>query len=474
MPVRALYLPGFSHRLSGSRTKSAANALGGSAEHLGGLAALCESFIPAGLLTGESKTRSRCYPLSVVFWAFLSQVLTRNSSCREAVRRVQAWCAAAGRTIPDSGTAGYCMARARLPLGRLVGVFEKLGEWFAARASRDHLWCARNVQVIDGTGVSMPDTAANRKRWSYAPNQKTGCGFPSAHLVGLFCLGSGRLIRFALDSFKRHELPMARTMVAWIESGTVILADRGFCGWGFLALLQRKGVDVVVRVDGMRKLVRRAAQMQWVKPARLKTWDKALWNELPDLLNIRLVRFRVVVPGFRTETIILATTLLDSASYSDHALAELYLRRWRVELFMRDIKVTLGLDVLRGQSPDIVVREIWIQAIGYNLVRALMFEVALRRGLALDRLSFKGTVDTLRNWAPLFLAVSTRKRKSHRAALLDLLADDRLPLRPNRFEPRVRKRRPKQYPFLTRSRRRLRRQIAPGGTSPILTTFQLI
>jgi hypothetical protein len=366
------------------------------------------------------------------------------------------------------------MARARLPLSRLTQVFERLGEWFEARASRDHLWCGRVVKVIDGTGVSMPDTEANRKRWRYAPNQKQGCGFPTTHLVGLFCLGTGRLVRFALDSFKRHELPMARTLIAWIQAGEVILADRGFCGWGFLALLQRKGVDAVVRVDGMRKLPRRGARMPWLKPSLPLTWGKCLWQELPAALDIRLVRFRVVVPGFRTDTVILATTLLDPTLYSDEALAELYLRRWRVELFMRDIKVTMGLDVLRCQKPELIEREIWMQAIGYNLVRALMFEAALIHGLPLDRLSFKGTVDTLRNWAPLFVAVAARKRKSHRAALLELLADDRLPHRPNRFEPRVRKRRPKQYPLMTLPRQRLRRQIAPGGPSRVLTTFQLI
>jgi hypothetical protein len=306
------------------------------------------------------------------------------------------------------------------------------------------------------------------------PRIKKGCGFPTAHFVGLFCLGTGRLVRFALDSFKRHELPMARTPIAWIQSGEVVLADRGFCGWGFLALLRRKGVDAVVRVDGMRKLPRSGSRMQWLKPSLPLTWGKGLWDELPDSLDIRLVRFRVVVHGYRTETIILATTLLDTALYSDDALAELYLRRWRVELFMRDIKVTMGLDILRCQSPELIEREIWMQAIGYNLVRAFMLEVSMIRGLALVRLSFKGTIDTLRNWAPLFVAVCARKRKSHRAALLDLLADDKLPYRPNRFEPRVRKRRPKQYPLLTQPRLRLRRQIAHGGASRILTTFRLI
>jgi hypothetical protein len=114
-----------------------------------------------------------------------------------------------------------------------------------------------------------------------------------------------------------------------------------------------------------------------------------------------------------------------------------------------------------------------MQAIAHNLVRAIMFEACLSRGLSLDRLNFKGTVDTLRNWAPLFLAACPRKHRSHVAALLDLLADDRLPHRPNRFEPRTRKRRPKQYPLLTEPRRRLRRQIAPGGPFRILTTYRL-
>jgi hypothetical protein len=472
--MKTLYLPGFSHHLSGSRSKSAAATLDGAANHLGGLAALGERFIPASTLRGRPESRDRCFPLPVLFWAFLSQVLTRHSSCREAVRRVQAWAAAAGRTIPGAGTAGYCMARARLPLPLLAGVFAKLNEWIVARTGRDHLWCGRAVKVIDGTGVSMPDTALNRKRWFYAPNQKKGCGFPSAHLVGLYCLGTGRLVHKALASFKRHELPMARELIGWIEVGDVLLGDRAFCGYGFFALLQRKGVDAVVRVDAMRKIPRKGSTMTWRKPALAETWDKALWDELPASMEIRLVRFRVEVPGFRTETIILATTLLDSALYSDEALAELYLRRWRVELFMRDIKITMGLDVLRCLSPALIEREIWMQAIAYNLVRALMLEASLLRGLDLDRFSFKGTVDTLRQWAPLFVGLGPRKCKAHRIALLDLLADDRVPLRPNRSEPRVRKRRPKSYRLMTKPRARLRRQIARGRPANLSTTFSLI
>jgi hypothetical protein len=166
---------------------------------------------------------------------------------------------------------------------------------------------------------------------------------------------------------------------------------------------------------------------------------------------VRIVRFQVAVPGFRTQQVVLVTTLLDEKAYPDEALAALYRRRWTVELCFRDIKTTLGLDVLRCQTPELVEKEIWLQAMAYNLVRALMLEAAWTHGVELERLSFKGTVDTLRQWTPLF-APSMFAFKRAREELLRIIAADPVPLRPNRSEPRVRKRRPKPYQMLTRPR----------------------
>ena len=239
-----------------------------------------------------------------------------------------------------------------------------------------------------------------------------------------------------------------------MEPGEIVLTDRGFCGWGFIALLQRKGVDVVMRAHQARKL--KGRRMTWTKPKwrTLSTWSKSLWQELPAELAVRIVRFHVSVPGFRTEAVVLVTTLLDPVAYPDEALIALYRRRWAVELCFRDIKTTLGLDVLRCRTPELVEKEVWLQVIAYNLVRALMLEAAWTHGVELERLSFKGTVDTLRQWTPLF-APSMFAFKRAREELLRIIAADQVPNRPNRSEPRAQKRRPKSYQLLTRPRHQM-------------------
>jgi len=301
--------------------------------------------------------------------------------------------------------------------------------------------------------VSMPDTAENRSGWPYAGSQKPGCGFPTGKLVGLFCLMTGRLVRFAFDGWRSHEITLARQLLPWIEPREVVLADRGFCGWGFLALLQRKEVDVVMRLHGQRPPA--IGRSEWEKPGLpAARWTKALWSELPDKLTVRTIRFRVSVPGFRTHEIVLVTTLLDEQTYPAEAIIALYRKRWAVELFFRDIKTTLGLDVLRCRSPQLVEKEIWLQVTGYNLVRALMLEAAWTHQLPVERLSFKGTLDTLRQWTPL-LAPAVFASRAARRELLRIIAADQVPDRPDRSEPRARKRRPHNYQLLTAPRHRM-------------------
>lgn len=445
------YLPGFASISGAGRAAKRTIRQMARPEKLDGLAAMVSKFVPAELFASVGQRKRKFTPW-VTFIAFFGQVLTRGSSCREAVRRVQAWSVAAKRTPPDESTSAYCQARARLPLERLHEAHERIGHWIERRNRDAWRWCGRPAKVLDGCGISMPDTDENRARWPYAGGQKPGCGFPTAQMVGLFCLATGRLVRFALDSWKAHEIPLARQLIGWVEQKDIVLTDRGFCGWGLIALFKRKGVDVVMRAHQARKL--KGNQMQWAKPQRdPQTWSKTLWSELPDALTMRIVRFRVSVPGFRTKEVVLVTTLLDIQTYPDEAIAALYRRRWTVELCYRDIKTTLGLDVLRCQTPQLIEKEIWLQAIAYNLVRALMLEAAWTHDVALERLSFKGTVDTLRQWTPL-MSPTMFAFKHARLELLRIIAADQVPDRPNRSEPRARKRRPKPYQWLSRPRKR--------------------
>lgn len=228
--TKTMFLPGFSHRLCGRRAPAAASQVQRQTERLDGLAALVARFIPAAVFAPAQGQRERVFTPWVTFVSFLGQVLTRGSSCREALRRVQAWRVAGKRPRPDDSTSAYCQARARLPLDTLRAAHDQLGDWIGRRTKEAWRWCGRPVKVLDGCGVSMPDTAANRALWPYAAGQKPGCGFPTAQLVGLFCLATGRLVRFALDTWKAHEIRVARRLVEWVGRDEVLLTDRGFCG----------------------------------------------------------------------------------------------------------------------------------------------------------------------------------------------------------------------------------------------------
>jgi hypothetical protein len=304
--------------------------------------------------------------------------------------------------------------------------------------------------VVDGTGISMPDTDENRAVYPYAGGQQEGCGFPTGKLVGLFSLATGHLQRFAFDSWKNHDITLLRRLIDWLKEGDIMLGDRGFCGWGVIAALKRRNVDVVLRLHQNRK--DKNGVSIWEKPQRKEGWEEGSWAELPDAMEVRVITYKVEIPGFRTTQITLATTLLDTEKYPDQEIVKLYNRRWQIELNFRDIKTTLGLDVLRTESPGMIEKEIYMQVIAYNMVRGLMLESAQQHNKSIYRVSFKGTVDTLRQWTVLFGHTDEKTIKARYEDILLALACDLVPERPNRSEPRAVKRRPKVYQLLTRPR----------------------
>jgi hypothetical protein len=468
------FLPGIPHGLSGRQRRSQLDQLRTQTEHLRqtSLSRLCDIFgawlpLPSLAQTAQgANSRQRFYPLSLTFWAFLSQVLSPGSACREIVRKVQGWYAPHHRTLPDSGTSAYCQARGRLPLARLQQVQEHLVRKLDGQIAASDRWLGRRVKVVDGTGLSMPDTTANQKVWPQPVTQKPGCGFPVVKLVACFCLASGALLAWVEGTLQAHDSRLFQKLLAFFQTGDVVLADRGFCSFASLATLLARGVDAVMRVHHFRKLDWRAGR-RLGRRDRLVVWKKGLlqgklwtaeqWAQLPEELTVRLVEIQVAVPGFRTQTLVLVTTLTDAQTYSAEELGRLYFRRWAVELFFRDIKITLGLDVLRCQTPAMVRKEIVMHAIAYNLIRALMQDIARRYQMDVGRLSFKGTVDALRQWRELFEAAKTQPRLTHklRGLFYQSIATDPLIARPERSEPRAVKRRPKNFRLLTKPRKEM-------------------
>jgi len=391
-------------------------------------------------------------------------VLGEESSCREALRAFQAWLfLEEGKTVSPN-TAAYCKARAKLcpreikqANRRAVNKIEKACPWH---------WHGRRVKVVDGSGLSMPDTPENQNSWPQPKKSKPGCGSPVMRVAALFSLATGAMTGLASGALAVHERTLYRKLWRLLKKDDVLLGDRGFCAFADFYLLSQKGVDCVMRKNGRRKnsrVIRRLGKndqiVEWNKSGVCPKWlALKTWLGLPESIAVREVKVNVQNPGFRTQTIFVATTLLDPREYTAPDLAGLYLRRWNIELFFRDIKTTMGMDVLRCLTPNMVENELWMYVIAYNLVRAVMTEAALESGLPCDRISFKGTLSTLRQWAPP-MAIPGLAREDLTALyslMLTYIPRDKLPHRPGRNEPRARKRRPKAYQLLNKPRAKFR------------------
>jgi len=408
-------------------------------------------------------SRVRMFSTCTTFWAFFAQVLTVDGSCRETLRKLQAWQAAQGLPVANSSTSAYCQARERLDIDNLRDMHAHVATEVQRRTTTSQVTFGRPVKIIDGTGLSMPDTDANQKEWPQTKAQKPGCGFPQAKLVGMFSLENGALLHWAEGNKHDSEQTLFRKLWEHFECNDIFVGDTAFGYYAAIASLQQRGVDSVTPIHQARKLDwrqgkklgRRDRLVTWQKPTYPKPgWTKTEWQKLPDTLTVRIVEIPVHQKGFRVQKYVLTTTLFDPKEWPVERLGELYFRRWSVELFFRDIKTTMGMDILRSKTPAMVRKEIIMHAIAYNCIRGVMQHVAIQYDISIERISFKGTSDTLRQWAHAFNIHAGKPRKQAQMldALLAIIAEDALPYRPGRSEPRVKKRRPKPYQSMTKPR----------------------
>jgi len=421
--------------------------------------------LPAGLLSQADEganSRERVYTVRRTFFGFLFQVLKPECPCREIVRQILALCAL--HTEEDSSspsTSAYCQARRRLPWD----ILPRLRCALAARADRaSELWKGLCIKVIDGTGVSLPDTPKNQRAYPQPGGQKPGCGFPLLKLVGVFSLATGALLDYAKGNKHQHELGLLQRLLDTFKARDLVLADRGFSTYALMALLWLRNVHSLFRLHHARprdfrkgkRLGKDDRLLVWRKPddgQKPRFIPKSLWRRLPTELSVRMIRFALQIPGYRTKSVILITTLLDPKLYPAAELAQLYARRWRIELWFRDIKTSMGMETLRCLTPKMVHKELEMFFIAYNFIRCLMADAAQVHDVAIEQLSFKGTVDSVRQFSAAIAQARSRKKKNQLfARLLELIAKDKVPERPGRREPRAVKRRPKPFQKLNRPR----------------------
>ncbi len=430
-----------------------------------------EAILGACEEAGYTAWRDRVLTPVTTIQLFLLQILHGNTACSHLPHL-------SGLRFSASA---YCQARTKLPLDLFGLLLTRLCASVQPYVSEEGRWHGHRTFLVDGSGCSMPDTPALQEAFGQSTVQRPGCGFPVARLLGLFHAGTGLLMKLVVAPLCTHDLAHGQQVHPTLAPGDVLVADRGLCSYAHLALLVQAGVHAVLRVGArqivdftpgrpfVRPSVRRTPAVKgiprsrwlkalgihdqlvvWLKPKTCPSWlTREALAALPDSLVLREVRYRIGTPGFRTRQITLVTTLLDAAVYQVDDLAELYRQRWQIETSLAHLKTTMQMEVLHCKTVSGVLKELAVFAIVYNLVRMVMWHSAMLQHTNVERISF---LDALR-W---FSAPNTG------IPLGALLVN---PIRPHRVEPRVKKRRPKSFPFMITPRQELRQQLVQPARS---------
>ena len=402
------------------------------------------------------------YSPAITVWVFLSQCLSPDHSCRDAVARLVAWRLTQGLSPCSADTGAYCTARSDLPEDALHALVRETGKQVENESPETWLWHGRKVCVVDGSTVTMPDTPENQAAYPQQNTQKPGCGFPIARILVIFSLAAGTVLEAAIGKYQGKqtgENSLFRTLHDALDEGDIILADRYFSGWSDIALPLQRGIDTVVRKHQARWTDFRTGErlgkddhlVFWLRPKRPKWMSVEQYAALPDILTLREVRIHVPQRGFRTQSLVVVTTLLDAEKYPPEEIALLYRRRWQSELHLRSLKIVLQMDQLRCKIPERVRNEFWTHLLGYNLIRGVMSAAAFQCGRLPWEISFKGALQTLSQFLPLLTPQVSCE--TWYTALLTAVAMHIVGNRPDRFEPRLDKRRPKPYKHLREPRR---------------------
>lgn len=438
---------------------------------------LSEERIESRLVQLNCSFRERIYTPAVTLWMFLSQILDDDPTCRGVVTRLLAYRKARKLSRCSTATGSYCEARIRLPEELIEGLARDTGHELSEQALDSWRWHGRHVRIVDGTTASMPDTAANTQAFGKPNNQKGACGFPVVRLVVVLCLATGALLDGAIGPYcgkQSGELSLFRLLLDVFNAGDIVLADRLFCTYFDIARLKNREIDGLFRINVHRKVdFRRGRRLgpedhlvTWHRPTQRPDWlSEAEFNAMPAEMELREVRIHVKVPGFRVRTLVLVTTLIDSIEYPPRDLAALYRQRWHGEVDLRALKSTLQMDVLRCQTPEMVRKEIWMHFLANNLLRSVMCAAAAEHKLKPRQISFRGTQQLVNAHYTQLTTAHLEQIPEIIETIINAAAEHEVGNRPNRYEPRKRKRAAKPYPSLKRTRQEERKLCLKRGSA---------
>jgi len=415
-------------------------------------AGLIGQFLPSAEALHSPGMRKRVFSPWVTLILFVYQILVKNMSCDAIVQRAITWLGKlTGRNISPNNSA-YAQARRRLDRHHFSDCLDALVDRFP-QEDRFHGYL---VRVVDGSGISMADTPENRKAFPFHPKAGSGSGFPAVKLLAVFSLHLGIIVDWAVGNIIAADRVLFQSIWPNLSPGHLVLGDRGFCGFGEFMALDRRGVKMVTRKHGRRKyqeIIRHLGPgdriVAWERPRQSPDWiEKEEWESFPDTLQVREITYSVAIPGFRTRNIEVVTTLLDE-SIPPADFAGLYRKRWTAELFLRDIKITMGMDMLKCKTPDMIDKEFQAFILAYNIVRKLMAEVASQQKVLPENISLQATLVGIEVWGPIFASAQTSQEAEEAwNEFCRVVGYRRNRHRKNRSEPRAKKRRPKNYQLL--------------------------
>lgn len=409
----------------------------------------------------KPKSRERVFTPEVTLWAFLSQVMDDDQSQQAAVARVISASIAQGEKPPSANTSAYSQARSRLSESSLSSLTRETAKQMQTGIPKEWMWRGKHVKLVDGSTLSMPDTIKNQEEYPQVKSQKIGVGFPIARIVAIIDYITGVVLDLAIGPYsgkKTGEHALLRELMASFSENDILLGDCYYPSFFLMATLIKHGTSGVFPAHAARKsdfrkgkrLGRKDHIVTWKKPVKPNWMDVADYNEFPNEISVREVSIENYRPGFRSKTRILITTFLDSSIVSKSDLSALYDCRWFVELTLRSIKDTMHMDILRGKTPDMVRKEIWVHLLAYNLIRKTMAQAAWLNEKVATTLSFKLALQFIKAFQQvgLFNSNSLDDYKY----LFECITYKKVANRPNRQEPRRVKRRPKPFPKLQKTR----------------------